>query len=162
MRSRLLLVSCALLGAPLILATTAWAGGSVGSASVHSSIDGSRPGRAAAFRATAKASGRIDRLNAYLASSSTARRAELGLYRNRAGRPSTALARCVLAHPSGGRWNSCAVKPRTLKAGKAYWLTILHPRRSKGRLRFRAKRSGAGKVIPVSYTHLTLPTTPYV
>ena len=154
MRSRSLLMSSAVLGALLILPTTAWGGGSVGSASIYSSMDSSPPGRAAAFRAIATASGRVDRLSAYLASSSTATRVELGLYRDRAGKPARLLARCVVSNPFSARWSSCAVKPRTLKAGKAYWMTILQPRRSKGRLRFFTKRSGAGKAMRSARTRM--------
>ena len=47
-----------------------------------------------AFRSFAAASGRVGRLNVYLAPTSSARRVELGLYRNRSG-PAVEAARAL-------------------------------------------------------------------
>ena len=131
----------AVLGALLAAPATAVAGASVGSLSVFASTDGSRPGRAEGFRSLATASGRVDRLSAHLAGSNTATRIELGLYRNRANKPSSRIGRCVLASPRARAWNSCAIKPAKVRAGIAYWVTILQPLRAEGRLRFRATHS---------------------
>ena len=95
-----------------------------------------------AFRSLAAASGPVDRLSVYLAKTSSAGRVELGLYRNRSGRPSKRLGRCMVTATRPGAWNSCGMKPVTVWAGIAYWATLLQPRRSKGRLRFLMTRTG--------------------
>lgn len=155
MRSRTVLMSSAVLGALLIFPPTAWGGGSVGSSSIYSSVDSNRPGRAKAFRNVASASGPVNRLSVYLAPSSTASRVEVGLYRDRSGRPSSLLLRCAVSRPRASSWNSCSTRRRKVKAGGAYWTTLLQPKSAKGRLRFFSKRSGVGKAMRSSRTTLT-------
>ena len=150
MRSRSLLMTAAVLGLLLGAPATALAGGSVGTPSVYSTTHAAHAGRALAFRSFASASGRVGRLNVYLAPTSSARRVELGLYGNRSGRPSKRLGRCVVTAPQPGTWNSCAMPATTIRQGVAYWMTLLQPRRSKGRLRFGMTRSRPHGDAPLS------------
>ena len=155
MRSRsLLLLSSAVLGALLTLPATAWGGGSVGSQTVYSKVEGDRAGRAVAFRSVASRSGWVDHLSVYIARSNSARRVELGLHRDRRRMPSALVARCVVRRPVGGRWNTCAAQRRMVIAGTAYWTSILQPRRAKGRLRYVTKRAGRSKVMRTARSSL--------
>jgi hypothetical protein len=142
-----LLVPAVVVAALLVLPAASWAGGSVGSPSVLSSKHTARPGHVEAFRSRASASGAVTRLHAYLVRSSTAKRVELGLYRNHGRRPSRRLARCVIAHPRAGAWNACTIKAVHLRAGRPYWNALLRPTRGKGKLRFAAARSGPGRAM---------------
>jgi hypothetical protein len=147
MRSRSLLLPAAALAATLILPPSAFAGGAIGTPLVYSKTHTARPGQVEAFRSRAASSGMVTRLNAYFAKSSTASRVELGLYRDRNRRPSARLARCVVKRPRAGGWNTCAVKPTAVRAGTAYWATLLRPMRASGKLRFAVARSGRSKAV---------------
>jgi hypothetical protein len=144
---RSLLSSSAVLGALLVAPATALAGGSVGSTAIAGSTHTAHVGRAMAFRSRAASSGRINRLSVFLARRSSVRRLELALYRNRAGRPASRLAHCAVTRTRARAWNACAVRRIKVRARTRYWVALLQPRSTRGRLRFRMKRAGRSAAI---------------
>ena len=125
---RSLLSSSAVLAVLLAAPATALAGGSVGRTSLAGSTHIAHAGRAMAFRSRAASSGRINRLRVYLARRSSVRRLQLALYRNRAGRPSSRLARCAVTRTRARAWNACAVRRIKVRARTRYWVALLQPR----------------------------------
>jgi Right handed beta helix region len=144
---RSLLSSSAVLAVLFAAPATALAGGSVGRTSLSGSTHIAHAGRAMAFRSRAASSGRINRLRVYLARRSSVRRLQLALYRNRAGRPSSRLAHCAVTRTRARAWNACAVRRIKVRARTRYWVALLQPRSTRGRLRFRMRRAGRSAAI---------------
>src|SRR6185503_10382081 len=46
--------------------------------------------------------------------------------------------------PRRNAWNQCSFKPRSVRAGRFYWLTVLQPAASHGRMRYRERRMARG------------------
>ena len=146
-----------LAAASLILPASANATASVGSSLVGASVHKSDSGVATAFRAASTSAGYVDELSVYLDRSSTAKSVKLGLYSS--DRKRSRVTGCDIASPAEG-WNRCKVKRTTVAAKKAYWLGVLQPARSGGRLAVRAQRGSAGATLTSSSRALkALPTT---
>jgi cell division septation protein DedD len=130
----------------LFLPATARAA-TVGTSTVHARVAAKSPGVGQLYRFDGGSSGSVDRLNVYLDARSTARRVTIGVYAGKG--PSFARrARCVIASPRAGAWNRCAVQALPVASGAHYWLAVLQPARTGGRLRYRERRVPHG---PASY-----------
>ena len=114
----------------------------LGNTSVESHSDSNSPGQAEAFRFVARRSGTARSLSVYLNAGNRAHVAEVALYRNVRGHdhPGSRLTSGILKGPKGGKWNTIALRPVKLSAGKVYWLALLgkggriqFPDRAKGR-----------------------------
>ena len=66
---------------------------------IGTNVSAANPGRAEVYRTVATDSGTVTELNLYLASTSTASRLVLGLYRDVAGQPTTLLGSAAVAEP---------------------------------------------------------------
>jgi hypothetical protein len=130
------------LAAALALPTAADAA-TVGATKVYPRHASSAGGVTHAYRAKSRSSGRVDRLNVYLDARSTARRVQLGLYAGTASTPGARRAKCLIAKPEAGAWNRCAIGATPVAAGRTYWLAVLKPRGTSGRLRYRVRRGAA-------------------
>jgi hypothetical protein len=122
----------------------------VGTTTVYSPVTKNSKGVAQAYRFTARSSGRVDRLSVYLHRTSTASKVTVGLYSGSASRARTRRAQCTIASPRANAWNHCSISASTVTRGKYYWLAVLQPERSKGRLRYRHGRKPRGAVTYVS------------
>ena len=133
---------CVLAIAVLAAPPAAQADGFAGSKTIRDKRDSSPTGRAQAFAQRARASGRISRLNVYLGRRSTASAVRLGLYSGARSRPGRRLASCTLRRPRAGTWNSCRVAPVRVAKRTRYWMAILQPRKTRGKVWFRGARRG--------------------
>jgi hypothetical protein len=109
---------------------------------LYSSSDWIPAGIAEAFKTSASASGTVQYLHVFLDSSNSANAATLGLYSDNGGTPGTRLAACSLGTPTPGAWNACATPGANVAAGSSYWLVVLSPSGSSGRLVVRDSGSG--------------------
>jgi hypothetical protein len=129
----------------LALIVPATAGAAVvGTTTVYSPVTKNSKGVAQAYRFKARSSGRVDRLSVYLHRTNTASRVTVGLYSGSASRARKRRARCTISSPHAGAWNRCSISGSKVTKGKYYWLALLQPERSKGRLRYRQGRKARG------------------
>jgi hypothetical protein len=142
------LAAFVVLSTGLMLPSSTGAATVVGTTTVYSPVTKNGKGVAEAYRFKARSSGRVDRLNVYLHGTSTATRVTLGLYTGSRSRARARRARCTIASTRAGAWNTCSFASYRVRAGKYYWLALLQPARSKGRLRYREGRRSGG---PVTY-----------
>jgi hypothetical protein len=132
----------------LILPLTAGAAMVVGNTALYPPVRNNAEGVADAYRFTAGSGGRVDHLNVYLHRTNTAKKVTLGIYSGSWTRARALSAQCTISSPRAGAWNSCSFAAREVDLGVYYWLTVLQPSGTTGRLRYGAgRRSGA----PVSY-----------
>ena len=141
------LVILAALAAAFVLPATAGAV-TVGTSTVYSSSSSNGRGVAQAYRFTAPSSGQVDRLNLYLDGASTASRVEVGLYSGSWSSADTLRARCVISSPRSNAWNRCSFTAYAVTSGAPYWLALLQPSDSSGRLHYREGLIAGG---PVTY-----------
>jgi hypothetical protein len=130
------LILAAILALCFLLPATAGAA-TVGTATVFAGSATNDAGWAQAYAFTAAESGRVDRLNVYLDGSSTASAIELGLYGAADHGATSLLGGCVVDTPQTDAWGSCSMDAVTLTADETYWLAMLHPAGSGGKLEYR-------------------------
>ena len=145
------LVILAALVAAFVFPATAGAV-TVGTSTVYSSSSSNGRGVAQAYHFTAPSSGQVNRLNLYLDEASTASRVEVGLYSGSRSSADTLRARCVISSPRANAWNRCSFTAYAVTSGASYWLALLQPSDSSGRLRYREGLIAGG---PVSYQAAT-------
>jgi hypothetical protein len=138
------LLAVILAGLMTVSTAVAQAGPLIGSAATQTFVDTNSPGVAKAFRYTAATTGMVGRLNVYVDATSTAGAVHVGLYSNKNDRPATRLAACSVSAPKAG-WNDCAVTAAKVTARTKYWLAVLAPSTTTGRLAFR-DRPGDGTI----------------
>jgi hypothetical protein len=131
-----------------LIAPAAASAATVGATAVYSPATSNTAGSGQAYRFTASAKGQVDRLNVYLDSSNTAAKVEVGLYSGSTSSAGTRRARCVISSPRAGAWNRCSVTAFTVTAGASYWLAVLQPAKTTGRLRYREGKVSGG---PATY-----------
>jgi hypothetical protein len=115
---------------------------------VYTPATSNTAGSGQAYRFTAPAKGTVDRLNVYLDAGNTAAKVEVGLYSGSTSSAGTRRARCVISSPRAGAWNRCSVTAVTVTAGASYWLAVLQPAKTTGRLRYREGKVSGG---PATY-----------
>jgi hypothetical protein len=120
----------------------------VGTTTVYSPVAKNAPGVAQVYRFKARSGGRVNRLNIYLHGTSTASRVTLGLYSGSASRALERGRQCTMSSPQAGAWNRCSFAAYKVRAGAYYWLALLQPASSRGRLQYREGRRSGG---PVTY-----------
>jgi hypothetical protein len=105
----------------------------------RSGVDTNTNGLAEAFKATATASGTLTTLCVYLDSTNTAMGLEAGIYSNSfTNHPGTLLAKGSLSGlPVNGGFNTITVPSVPLAAGTTYWIALLSPAGTTGKLEFR-------------------------
>ena len=69
------------------------------------------------------------------------RKVKVGLYSGSASRPRVLRAQCLIANPRAGAWSRCASAAVHVTSGRSYWLAILQPSGTKGRLRYRERKT---------------------
>jgi len=150
----------AVMALALLLPASACAA-SVGTSTVHAHVAAKAPGVGQLYRFDGGSSGNVDRLNVYLDARSTARRVTIGLYAGRGRRAFVRRARCVISDPRAGAWNRCAVPALSVASGAHYWLAVLQPARTGGRLRYRERRvpHGPASYLSTSKALRTLPAS---
>ena len=115
----------------------------VGSSATQTFAESNAAGVARAFRYTAASSGSVDELNVFLDASSTAASVHVGLFSSSSDRPHTRLTTCTVLAPRSG-WNACTAPAATVTVGATYWLAVLAPSDTGGRLVVRDRpRNGA-------------------
>jgi hypothetical protein len=82
-------------------------------------------GEAQAFRLRTRTSGVTDLARLYLDSGGTASAVVVGVYNNAGGRPGSLLSEGSGSSLRGRAWNTVAITPTRLIAGRAYWLAVL-------------------------------------
>ena len=83
-------------------------------------------GTAAAFQASASASGAVQSLVVYLDPSSTATQLVAGVYAdNGSGSPGTLLSQGTNTAPVAGAWNPVIISATSLTSGSPYWIALL-------------------------------------
>ena len=136
------------------------AGGFAGSTAVGPRAYSSTVGAAEAFALPAAVSGVVNRVNIYLDGNSTASSVQLGVYSDKNRRPHGRLTWCTVLSPRAGAWNSCSAPPTNLAAGTTYWIVVLQPIRTRGKIRFRQRRiQGATRYVTSSSSLSRLPKT---
>jgi hypothetical protein len=109
--------TAAVYGAPLI-----------GHASLGDGVVAGAAGTATAYSSTARASGKVTRLQFFADASTTAARATVGIYTDRNKRPDARVAQATVANVRGGSWNSVIVPSEAVRDEKRYWIAVLAPR----------------------------------
>ena len=152
------LLALATMALALILPATAGAA-TVGTTTVHSGGASTAKGVAKAYRFTAPSTGQVDRLNVYLDGASTASKVEVGLYSGSDSSAGTRRGWCVISSPQANAWNRCSFTAYSISAGAYYWLALLHPSGSSGKLQY---REGQVSGAPASYLsrNRSLPSLP--
>ena len=125
----------------------------LGSADVSKNLDHNASGTAEAFATRVGYSGQLSRLHLYVASSSAASEALVGVYSDNHGHPGTLLTQGKISDLRAGSWNFADVSPIVVKSGQQLWIAILGPRGG-GTLRFR-DASGGGSSEASAQTNLT-------
>jgi hypothetical protein len=98
-------------------------------------VDCPMPGTGRAYKFTATGSGNASTLHIFLAQGSNAPLVQIGVYSNSSGnQPATLLTAGQLAQPAAGTWNSVTVPTIALQSGVTYWLAVLQPTGSAGRV----------------------------
>lgn len=112
----------------------------LGDQNVESETDSLPAGQAAAFQATARASGNLSSLVVYLDASSTVSQLLAGLYADASGHPGALLSQGSNTQLRAGAWNSVSLPATSLVAGTQYWIAILGT--SSGTLAYRDTHGG--------------------
>src|SRR4051794_35215143 len=116
----------------------------VGTSKVYPDVATAAKGAGRAYRFTAPTSGRVDRLSVFLDRTSTAGKGQLGLYTGAASGAHVPRPRCVVTRARGNAWNPCSFAPYRLRYRAQYWLAVLQPVRSTGRLQYRERKRHHG------------------
>src|SRR4051812_37358213 len=150
----------AAVGLALLLPATAGAA-TVGTTKVYSPTTFNAKGVAQVYRFTAAQSGQVNRLSVYVDGASTASAVELALYDGSASRAVTRRAHCAISNPRKNAWNTCSFTAYTLDAGSQYWIGLLQPVSSTGKLQYREGRvtGGPGTFISKSTGLSVLPVS---
>jgi hypothetical protein len=118
------------------------------------------PGRAEVYRTVADEPGTVTELSLYVSEDSEASALVLGLYADDGGRSTTLLGAGRIENPTPGAWNDVNVDIPGIEAGDAYWISLLNPTDSRGRLRWKDAGEGGGpEQQSASATLQQLPTT---
>jgi hypothetical protein len=143
--------TAALAGTALALILPAAApGATLGTKKVHARVETEARGVVQAFRFKAPFSGRVNRLNVYLDGRNTARKVRVGLYTGSGSRARVRRAQCLISIPRAGAWSSCSTAAARIKSGRSYWLALLQPARSQGRLRYRVRKAARGAAVALA------------
>ena len=97
----------------------------LGNNAIEATTDPSSLGTVEATQYIATTSATIDTLSIYLDESNAATGVALGIYGDSGGTPGSLLASGSLTATQNGAWNSAAVSPTGLVAGRAYWIARL-------------------------------------
>ena len=116
----------------------------VGTTAISSSIDSNLPGQPEAFPYTAASSGVATSAWVYVDPTNTAGSLVLGVYADNSGAPGALLAQTTLASSVPGAWNSAPIGPIQIVAGSQYWLALMQPHDSAGKLAFRVQQRAGG------------------
>ena len=112
----------------------------LGETAIESHTDNLNAGEAEASRVQPSTSALAGVAHVYIDSHNAARTLIVGLYGSgSSGHPGSLLTSGSIAAVQAGAWNSVALTPSSLVAGKTYWLAILGER---GTLRYRDRRGG--------------------
>ncbi|HWM07987.1 MAG TPA: PQQ-dependent sugar dehydrogenase, partial [Solirubrobacteraceae bacterium] len=118
------------------------------------------PGKGEVYRTVAEEPGTVTEISLYVNADSEASALVLGLYADDDGNPSTLLGAGRVENPTPGAWSDVNVDIPGIEAGKAYWISLLNPSDSRGRLRWRDAGEGGGpEQQSASASLLQLPTT---
>ncbi len=129
----------------------------VGYSKLQADPDVNKAGSAEAFRYTSLASGTVNSLSLYVASSSSASSIVVGLYGDASGRPGALLTKATISSPIAGAWNTVHVPGVAVSAGSSYWLAALG---LNGTLELLDVESGGGPAQSSRSSSLsTLPTS---
>jgi hypothetical protein len=74
-------------------------------------------------------------------STNTAQTIVVGIYSDDAGNPDALLGQATISAPRAGAWNSASLPDVPITAGRTYWLAILQPAGTSGRIAFRDNTS---------------------
>jgi hypothetical protein len=100
----------------------------LGDATTEGSTVNVAPGVAEAFQVSASVSGTATTLTVYLDSSNAARNLAIGIYTNSTSNdPDQLIARAAIKAAAPGSWNSVAIPPAKITAGRTYWIAVLGP-----------------------------------
>src|SRR4051794_19281247 len=113
----------------------------VGTSSVFSRTNSNVAGDAQDYSFVAAASGQVDGLSVYVDSASTAARITLALYTGTKSSAGPLQRSCMISSPRTGQWNRCTMSPYALTAGTTYWLALLQPMGTAGKLVYREGRA---------------------
>ena len=111
---------------------------------------------ARAYKFTASGTGSASKLHVFLGSTSSSNQVLIGVYTNSSSnQPATLLTEGSVQHPQAGAWNSVSVPAIQIQNGASYWLALLQPSGSAGRIAIQGS-SQVGSVATSSATNLTI------
>jgi O-glycosyl hydrolase len=131
----------------------------VGTTSVAPSVDSDDPGQPEAFPYTATTTGLATSASVFLDSGNTAKSLVLGVYADRGGTPGALLGQTTFATAAPGAWNSVPIAPIQIVGGSRYWLVLLQPPASSGKLAFRVQADSGSSETGSMVTSSALPST---